>query len=691
MKTRNDLLREKILAGSNEYCFIDREMILKKHEEKILSLPGEEQYLAAFVLVADGVSTPIEEEDIFAGRFREALWPYKDLPLSRASGILRTSGHITWDWERVLQKGLLSFQEEIESTAEKNPTSHSLYFAGSVRTFLDAVKRLAIRWSKACLEKSLETENPLYKKTLSRAGEALKHVPLEPAYDFFSALQSFWFWHWVNSGLCGARDYAPGRMDQYLLPFYRRDLEKGILTEEEAVELLANLFLKLNELSGTATEDFHPKPTPCQASKQYVTLGGTLRNGECGFNELSSLIVKASAECALPQPTLNFRLACDMPDEVWSLAGKAALLPSIPNFFNEKIIKNTLLRKGIREEDIHHFDFTACNRVNLPGKLYNIMERIDRFTDPVRWLCKVLNENQDASGMEEILQKFYEAARKEISEILARSPYSDSLYFTPDSMIVDECREKGVNIRNLASPRYHWQHLMFTGIATIGDSLNTIHELVFRRRRFTLAEYLAIVDSNFQGQEELRREILQNIPHFGNGEKEGDHFAVRAAELLLDAADDAGEDHKMITVCSFYSLSQHFRFGAALGATPDGRLAGEPVSENMSPVYGRDRNGPTSLLRSVASLPLHRTVCGGLNLKLGASPGAGQLAGLIKGFFAIGGLHTGISIVNRHTLEEADKDPEKYPLLLVRKFGFSEYFASLSPEYRQEIIQRTEY
>ncbi len=691
MKSRNDLLREKILAGNKQFCFIDRELILLKYREEIEALPEKDRFLAAFVHVADEITTPVAAEDILAGRFAEAMWPCPDTPMAATSGILRTEGHITWNWERILQKGLYSFADEVDETARKDPNKYACFFARSTRIFFDAVQRLAARWSEACFVRARQTENPLYRETLNRAGEALKHVPMGPAYDFFSAVQSIWFWQMVTSGICGSRDYTPGRMDQYLLPFYRNDLQKGILTKEEAKDLLAHLFLKFNELSGTATDDFDVKPIPCNSSKQYITLGGSDGNGTCEFNELSALIVEASAECALPQPTLNFRLSTDMPQEVWDLAGKAAMLPSIPNFFNEKIIKNTLRQKGIREDDLHNFDITACNRVNLPGKLYNMMRRIDRFTSPVQWFMEALHTHPKAASPDEILAHFYNIARREISSIAGENVYTDALTFTPDAITVDECREKGLNIRNLSTPRYNWLHVMFSGIATIGDSLNTLEELVFRQCRYTLAEYLKITDANFEGMESLRQELFHTIPHFGNGSESGDRLTVRAAETLLDAVESAAEMTGMIIVPSFYSLSQHFVHGAKLGATPDGRLAGEPVSENMSPCYGRDKSGPTALLRSAASLPLCRTICGGLNFKMGTTPEPEQAAALIKGFFAMGGLHIGISMVNRQLLEEADKNPGNYPSLLVRKFGFSEYFAALSPEFRKEIIQRTEY
>lgn len=179
------------------------------------------------------------------------------------------------------------------------------------------------------------------------------------------------------------------------------------------------------------------------------------------------------------------------------------------------------------------------------------------------------------------------------------------------------------------------------------------------------------------------------MPKFGNGNEEADGWTRRAAEALLDAAGKAGRETGFRMMSSLYSLEHHNAFGAALGATPDGRRAGEAVSENQSPVHGADRQGPLALLRSVARLPLDRCICGGLNLRLAVRPGPDVLAALAKGFFAMGGQHVGFTFATREKLEEARANPEAHRTLMVRKTGFSEFFVALSPQEQQETIDRT--
>ena len=293
MKTRNDILREKILNGNNNHCFIELENALLQCRETCLTLPHKDQYLFELVSILDNLSTPVDPEDILIGKMKEDLWPEEKGPLQSRTYGLRAEGHITWDWERVLQKGLYSFAEEMEETARRSPNRYSLHAAHVTRSAFEAVERFAHRWSNAALEKSQQVSDPDCRKSLQRAAEAMKKVPLYPAYDFFSALQSVWFWQLICSAVLGARDYAIGAMDQYLLPFYRQDIRQGTLTPDEAQQLLTQCFLRINEVAGTATDNYCPKPIRCNSSKQYITLGGYDQNGTLLYNELSEVIVRA--------------------------------------------------------------------------------------------------------------------------------------------------------------------------------------------------------------------------------------------------------------------------------------------------------------------------------------------------------------------------------------------------------------
>ena len=693
MDERITRTRERILSADNRCCFIDREIALRECRSASLARPAYERYLFEFETVLAALSTPIDDDDVFAGRFATALWPYAGERFSRTPGGIESEGHISWCWEKILTGGAVSLVEEVEEAAQRHPTFNTRFFANSSRRAVNAVAAFAGRWSAALRSRAEKATDPTVKSAFERAAAALEVVPYRPAYDFFSALQGIYFWHMIASGVCGSRDFALGRMDQYLLKFYKKDLAAGKITREEAVNLLAHFFLKTNELCGTATDDYNASPTPCFASKQYLTLGGRSVDGKCCFNELSEMIVEASRVAALPQPTLNFRLDPEMPEEVWQLAGRAAQQGSLPNFFNDHLIRNTLVANGIAPEDAANFDFTACNRVNLPGRLYNIMSRIDHFNDNTEWFIRALHNVAAPATTDEILAEFKEIARQEMRKYAreVNNLFSDGPAFRLDSLIFDDCRSAACDVYQGGADRYRWQHHMFSGMATIADSLAALEEMVFHSGRFSYREFLSIVDGNFAGNEALRAEIIKSVPKFGNDDDRVDRFARQAADTLLDAMEEIGKETGFLMFGSFYSLRCHIDFGRKLPATPDGRLAGEPISENQSPVYGTDLAGPTAVLRSVAKLPLQRTVCGGLNLKFGCVLSRERAAALVKAYFKMGGLHIGMTMVTRDTLEKARLHPEEYRTLCVRKFGFSEYFVALSPEYQQEIIDRTEY
>ncbi|MEI6502179.1 MAG: pyruvate formate lyase family protein, partial [Armatimonadota bacterium] len=239
--------------------------------------------------------------------------------------------------------------------------------------------------------------------------------------------------------------------------------------------------------------------------------------------------------------------------------------------------------------------------------------------------------------------------------------------------------------------KYPAQFHFLGGVATTTNSLLAIQKLVFEDARFSLPKFLALVAADFSGHEDLRQEIVSALPKYGNDQAEADALARKVCEIGLDALQAAPNPNGSLLLPALYSLYCHLGWGQQLPATPDGRLAGEPISENQSPVHGTDRAGVTALLRSVARLPLERTPTGGLNLKLAFRPEPEAALQLVESFFALGGLHLGFTFVDRATLLAAQATPAAYRSLCVRITGFSEFFAALSPEGQADVLARTEY
>jgi formate C-acetyltransferase len=396
------------------------------------------------------------------------------------------------------------------------------------------------------------------------------------------------------------------------------------------------------------------------------------------------MFIEAAALVQMPQPTFNFRLQKDL-----SLAGEAAhKLGSQCNFFNNDLIRNKLLNSGFSPETAESFTFTACNRVDVPGVLYNKMYLIDIFDNPVSWFREALFA---VSSEAEILPEFRKLSYRYILDDICknRKPQNcEEMCFHLESLGIQSCIQTCRDINRYGAENYRWMHRMFAGIGTMADSLAAIKEL---RKEFSYAEILHILECDFEGYEPLRQKIRNSFPKYGNGDAATDGIAAEIGNILIDAFEEAAQQEGFIPMPSFYSLFNQYDFGKQTGSTPDGRKNGDILSENQSPSFGMDHEGPTSLLKSVTTLPLARCISGGLNLKFASRPEARDFEALLKSFFSMGGQHLGFTVVDRQTLEEARENPEKYRSLYVRVTGFSEYFTVLSPQMQQELIDRTEY
>jgi formate C-acetyltransferase len=229
------------------------------------------------------------------------------------------------------------------------------------------------------------------------------------------------------------------------------------------------------------------------------------------------------------------------------------------------------------------------------------------------------------------------------------------------------------------------------GIATVADSLAAIQQIVYNKKQFTLPDFMAIVRNNFDGHEQLRQEILHNCPHYGNNDDRADRWAVTVADLLFDVVVEVNGAPEYLIVPALYSLHLHFQLGDDFPATPDGRKKGDFLSENQSPTHGADRSGLTALLQSAAKLPNWRTLEGGLNVRLSGKVEPEHFISIMETFFDMGGQHLGVTVIDKEILLDAREYPENYEELCVRITGFSAYFNTLSPEGKQDIINRTDY
>ncbi|MEI6519238.1 MAG: pyruvate formate lyase family protein [bacterium] len=691
-------LKDKIFSGDNSACFIEREAILRRMVQENSS------YTETFVTILNEVSTPIEDDDFFLGRVVEGVLPDKELHNTK----YYTNGHMTLDWPTLLSKGLAGIVKETHITADNLGTTQAREFAENSERFRKAITDYAQRYA---VEAEKHAENSCdndAKLRFSKAANTLLQIPNNPATDLFSALQSIWIIHMITSCYIGARDFAFGRMDQYLLLYYQHDIDNGVLTREDAKKLFSHFFIKTNEITGTSAFNYKAKPIPSVSSKQYLILGGRDINGKSAFNDLSQLILEAAIDIQLPEPVLSIRLDSNHDDEIFKMIAEATqILQSQIHFFNDDVIIPSLLKSGVAKDDAANYTMVGCCRADIGGFMDDGMMLSYQYHNVTSWMLTAFNSEcheslianmtptSEIKTFAELLNNFKISMRyfltKSVNDAeaqLLNQEVTDT-GFRFESMLLNDCVKRGLSYQ-AGGTRYRPQGHFFGGIATVANSLMAIKHLVFDEKKYDLNEYLDIVKRNFAGDEQLHEEVCAHIPKYGNDIDEVDNIAKEIGIIIHDILDSLKLSSNHIMMSAFYSLDSHHAWGRDLPTTPDGRIAGEPVSENQSPTYGTDLKGITAVLKSVAKLPHYRTTMGGLNIKFGGKISSGQLAALLKTYFILGGIHLGCTFITKNTLLSAQKNPKEYRNLCVRMYGFSEYFIALSKEEQQELIERTE-
>ena len=655
-------LKEMVFAQSNEHCFIERERFLSGID------PAEEKpyhyypHLLAGLLSA--VSTPVDEKDIFVGRVVEAA---PDAGMQAPNLLIRAFGHIAPNYEKLLKMGYRGILREIKGYAENLRTESAYHYVENATIVIDAVHRFALRYAEAAKAAGNE-----------RAYRALLRVPYEPAYDLYSALQGIWLVHMIASCYVGARDYGFGYMDEYLYPFYLAEKEKGV-SDGEIEAMLAGFMIKCNEICGRATHHYKKKPVRCQASKQYLLLDGGRAN------ELSERFLNAAQINCMAQPEMTVVLSQDTPAFREKVFAAMARLTDKLQIYNGDLLKNYLRNKGLPEAICQRPAFTAC----CTGDIYLQSCREEYYMNCVQIFCKVLFENS-FSSKEALLADFSAAVTADAEEYIEQTRFSRlisrSRDYVLDCLLLGNCNE--VCDYPPTALRYRVKNIFLSGLATLGDSLAALDTLVFKGGR-DYGAFVQALQKDFAGEETLLAEILK-LPKFGN-DAVMDTYTTEMAHTLVDAVEAARHAENEYLFPSFYSLLREQEWAAETPATPDGKRAGVAVSENQSPTYGADRKGITALLNSLAKVPFYKTPAGGLNLTFSSAVEPKVLEALAQTYFEKGGLHIGITVLDRSALLDAMEHPEKYPTLTVRLYGFSEYFISLPRWQQQAVLNRTTY
>ena len=630
-----------------------------------------DRYVTALEYVLERLSTPVEDGDVIVGRMAEGPVRQYELEIVPGNGLShvnnpfrpnsRGAGHMSLDYGRLLEKGLGGIAREAERAAESDSQKQ---YAALVRRAVNAVSKWATRWGKAAAAAGN-----------TRAAEALAAVPFAPAYDFFSAIQSIWIVEMTLSCVTGGRDFAYSRLDLALLPYFN-ETESG-----DAREILKEFIIKNNEIGGLRSELNDFMPVPCGATNIYLMLGG--RGAEIAL-PLGLLFIEAAKAVKLPQPVYALRLERNSPkewrracmDAAQSLDGQAAL-------YNDDVLIPALTDLGYTPPQALNYTMSGCNRAEFTGHVSS-----DCFDNCAEWMLAAFYD-ETVSDMDGLLAAFDREARKGAANFRgsARVPQEEEPRFFLESLFLAGCMENARDLENGGLSAETVVHNL-CGIGTVADSFAAIDSLVFKEKSITLQQYRELVKGDFVSDPALHTRISLRLPKYGNDDAAADKWAEAVGRITANAVRDLRGER--IHIPSFYSLFYDKAMGERIGATPDGRLSGRPVSENQSPVYGRDTRGVTALLRSAAALPQRLCGAGGLNVRFTRKLEETLLEGLVDTYFSMGGINLAINIVSRQTLADARANPDQYRGLFVRVVGYSDVFLNL-PEWLQlELIERTE-
>ncbi len=552
------------------------------------------------------------------------------------------------------------------------------------------------------------------KQELEGMARITTRVPANAPETFWEALQYYWFVHiGVITELNTWDSFNPGRLDQHLWPFYKHDLENGNLTEERARELLQAFWVKFNNQPAPPKVGVTAQESATYTDFCLINLGGVTESGEDACNDLTFLILDVIEEMRIVQPGSMLQVSKKSPDRLLKRALEIIKTGfGQPSLFNTEAIIQELVRQGKSIEDARNGGASGCVETGAFGKesyiltgYFNLVKvfeiALHNGVDP-RTGKRIGIESGDPASFATFdeLYAAYEKQLKHFVDIKIRgNRIIEQLWakYLPApfmSILIDDCIQNGRDY-NGEGARYNTSYIQGVGTATITDSLTAIKHHVFDKQTLPLPELVNLLNNDFEGAMELHHKLLDDTPKYGNDDDYADDILRQVFESFFQSIDGRPNTRGGHFRINLLPTTSHVYFGSVVGATPDGRKQGVPLSEGISPVQGADRRGPTAVLKSAAKIDHLRTGGTLLNQKftpqvLESDVGIDKLIHLIRAYFRMDGHHIQFNVVSAETLREAQREPEKHRDLIVRVAGYSDYFVNLGVALQNEIIHRTE-
>ena len=637
--------------------------------------------------------------------------------------------HLAVDYRTVLEVGLEGYRKrtlhEKANLDLTEPESIDKYqFYNAILIVLDAVQTYAERFS-ALAKQLAETATPERKAELLEISRICAKVPNQPVETFQEAVQSVWFIQLILQIESNGHSLSYGRFDQYMYPYLKSDLEKGNISEAKAVELLTNLWIKsltINKVRSQA-HTFSSAGSPLY---QNVTIGGQTRDKKDAVNKLSYLVLRSVAQTKLPQPNLTVRYHSGLDNDFMNECIEVMKLGfGMPAFNNDEIIIPSFEKIGVTEEDAYDYSAIGCVETAVPGKWgYRctgmsymnfpkiLMIAMNDGIDPVsgKRFVKGYGHFKEMKSFEELQDAWDKTVREltRMSVIVENAIDIGLEREVPDvlcSALTEDCIGRGKTLKE-GGAVYDFISGLQVGIANLADSLAAIKKLVYEEQKVTQEELWEALMTDYASErsQEIQQMILNDVPKYGNDDDYTDQLVTKAYDSYI-------EEVKKYPSTRFgrgpiggtrysgtSSISANVGQGKGTMATPDGRNAWVPLAEGCSPSHNMDKNGPTSVLKSVSKLRTEEII-GGVLLNQKVNPQTlakeedkQKLIMLLRAFFnKLHGYHIQYNVVSRETLIDAQRHPEKHRDLIVRVAGYSAFFNVLSKATQDDIIERTEH
>lgn len=632
----------------------------------------------------------------------------------------RAPGHTVGD-DKYYNKGFKKFKLDIENEIDKldflndDEAYNKKVQLKAMSITCDGIITLGKRYAEYAY-KLAEKENDINRKSeLLQIAKNCEIVPENKPQSFYQAVQMYWFVHLgVTTELNIWDAFSPGRLDQYLYPFYMKDTQEGNLTREEAKEILQCLWIKFNNQPAPPKVGITLKESSTYNDFANINTGGiNPYTGENGVNEVSYIILEVMDEMKLTQPNSNVQISEKTPHEFLIKACEISRKGwGQPAFYNTEVIINELINAGKSIEDARFGGASGCVETGSHGREayiltgYLNLPKILEITlnNGFDWVSKLqlgikLGEAKDFKTYEEFFNAFKKQLKHFVDIKIKGNNIIERLYAKNMpapflSVITDDCIKKGKDY-NSGGARYNTRYIQCVGIGTITDSLTALKYNVYDNKKIELSEFIEALKNNYDNYEEIHNIVLNKTPKFGNDDDYADDVMK---QIFLTCYDDI--TGRKAVYGGHYRIDMlpttcHVYFGSVTGATPNGRLAYKPHSEGISPEKGADTNGPTAVIKSASKM--NHEITGGtlLNQKFTPSVIKGEkgleaLAALIKTYFKLKGHHIQFNVIDKNILIDAQNNPEEYNDLIVRVAGYSDFFNNLSKELQSEIIERTE-